>query len=72
MISPARHGISISNNHAFRVAFNARLIEAGVDGNERCLVLGHSMQTNERHYSFSDKRRINDVKNKLSGLKNVL
>ncbi len=65
-------GISISNNHAFRVAFNARLIEAGVDGNERCLVLGHSMQTNERHYSFSDKRRINDVKNKLSGLKNVL
>lgn len=65
-------GIGISNNHAFRVAFNARLIEAGVDGNERCLVLGHSMQTNERHYSFSDKRRINDVKNKLSGLKNVL
>ena len=53
-------------------AFNARLIEAGVDGNVRCLVLGHSMQTNERHYSFSDKRRINDVKNKLSGLKNVL
>lgn len=62
-------GIPISHNHAFRVAFNARLIEAGVDCNERCLVLGHSMQTNERHYSFSDKRKVDDVKNKLNKLK---
>jgi hypothetical protein len=37
-------------------------------GNERCLVLGHSMQTNERHYSFSDRRRAEDVKNKLEGI----
>ena len=62
-------GIPISHNHAFRVAFNARLIEAGVDCNERCLVLGHSMQTNERHYSFSDRRKVDDVKNKLNRLK---
>lgn len=60
--------ITITNNHAFRVAFNARLIAAGVDGNERCLILGHSMQTNERHYSFSDKRRVEDVKNKLKAV----
>lgn len=62
-------GIKISHNHAFRVAFNARLIEAGVDGNERCLVLGHSMQTNERHYSFSDRRKVEDVRNKLKNHK---
>ncbi|MBO4679636.1 MAG: tyrosine-type recombinase/integrase [Lachnospiraceae bacterium] len=62
-------GIKISHNHAFRVAFNARLIEAGADSNERCLVLGHSMQTNERHYSFSDRRRVDDVKDKLNRLK---
>ena len=61
-------GIEISNNHAFRVAFNARLIEAGVDGNERCFVLGHSMQTNERHYSFSDRRKADDVRDKLKRL----
>ena len=61
--------IPITNNHAFRVAFNARLIAAGVDGNERCLVLGHSMQTNERHYSFGDKRRVEDVRNKLNSCK---
>lgn len=60
--------IPITHNHAFRVAFNARLIAAGVDGNERCLILGHSMQTNERHYSFSDKRRVEDVKNKLNAV----
>ena len=62
-------GIPISHNHAFRVAFNAKLIEAGVDGNERCLVLGHSMQTNERHYSFSDRRKVEDVRAKLNNLK---
>ncbi|MCR5488812.1 MAG: site-specific integrase [Saccharofermentans sp.] len=62
-------GIKISHNHAFRVAFNARLIEAGADCNERCLVLGHSMQTNERHYSFSDRRKAEDVRNKLNSLK---
>ncbi len=61
-------GIPISHNHAFRVAYNAKLIEAGADGNERCLVLGHSMQTNERHYSFSDRRKAEDVRNKLNEL----
>lgn len=40
-----------------------------LDGNERCLVLGHSMQTNERHYSFSDRRKVDDVRNKLNDLK---
>ena len=60
-----RLGIEISNNHAFRVAFNARLISAGVAGNERCLILGHSMQTNERHYSYSDRRQAEAVKSKL-------
>ncbi|MBQ1745622.1 MAG: site-specific integrase, partial [Clostridiales bacterium] len=62
-------GIPISHNHAFRVAFNAKLIEAGVDGNERCLVLGHSMQTNERYYSFSDRRKVENVRAKLNNLK---
>lgn len=61
-------GIPITNNHAFRVAFNARLIAAGIDGNDRCLVLGHSMQTNERNYSFSDKRKANDIRDKLNSL----
>lgn len=58
-------GIKTRNNHAFRVAFNAKLIRAGVDANQRSYVLGHSMQTNEKHYSFGDGRTVEDVKNRL-------
>ena len=61
-------GINISNNHAFRVAFNARLIKAGVDANQRCYVLGHNMQTNEKNYSFGDERTVEDVRKKLFGV----
>ena len=42
-----------------------KLIEASDASNERCLVLGHSMQTNERHNSFSDRRKANGVMEKL-------
>ena len=41
------------------------LIEDG-NGLERCLILGHSMQTNERHYSYSDQRRLESIKKKLT------
>lgn len=58
-------GIDITHNHAFRVAYNARLIEKDLDANDRCLILGHSMQTNERHYSFSDERRFESIQKKL-------
>ena len=59
-------GIEITHNHAFRVAFNARLIADDIDGNDRSLILGHSMQTNERHYSFSDQRRLDRIKQKMT------
>ena len=59
-------GIEITHNHAFRVAFNARLIADNIDGNDRSLILGHSMQTNERHYSFSDQRRLDRIKQKMT------
>ena len=32
------------------------------------MVLGHSMQTNERHYSFGDKRRVEEIRAKLNRL----
>lgn len=67
-----RLGITTTHNHAFRVAFNSRLIEAGMTCNDRCLILGHSMQTNERHYSFSDKRRAENIKNMLKSFETGL
>jgi len=61
-----RLNISVKHNHAFRVHVNARLIAAGIDANGRCLLLGHSMQTNERHYSFADSRKLDEIKAILS------
>ena len=59
----------IIDAHCHIGIFESGIGDAGVDGNERCLVLGHSMQTNERHYSFSDRRKVDDVKAKLNNLK---
>ena len=58
-------GIDTTHNHDFRVAFNARLIADNLDGNERCYVLGHTMQTNERCYSFSDERKLDSITKKM-------
>ena len=41
------------------------VIKAGVDANQRCYVLGHNMQTNEKNYSFGDERTVEDVRNRL-------
>lgn len=52
-----RLGIKTTNNHAFRMALNTRFIKMDMDGSMRALLLGHSMETNERHYSLVDSRR---------------
>lgn len=47
------------------MAFNSRLIEMGFSASDRALILGHEVQTNEAHYSLTDKRRMEDIKNRL-------
>ena len=59
--------ISTSNNHAFRIAFNSKLIELGFSAAERALILGHEVQTNENNYSVTDKRQLVDIRNRLIG-----
>ncbi len=61
-----RLGCVPTNNHAFRMAFNSRLIELGFSASDRALILGHEVQTNEAHYSLTDKRRLNDIKERLN------
>ena len=61
----AKLGIATSNNHAFRIAYNSRLIEKGFTVSDRALILGQSVETNERHYSISDRRRLDDLRAKL-------
>ena len=59
--------ISTSNNHAFRIAYNSKLIELGFSAAERALILGHEVQTNENSYSVTDKRQLVDIRNRLIG-----
>ena len=60
-----RLGIETSNNHAFRVSVNSKLIEMGFCASDRAMLLGHSVETNERHYSVSDKRRLEEIRQKM-------
>ena len=57
-----RLGITTTNNHAFRLAFNTRMIMLGFSSAERALILGHAVVTNEAHYSVSDKRRLDNLR----------
>ncbi len=50
-----------TNNHAFRIAFNSRLIDLGFNARERALVLGHAVETNERFYSKRDERTLDNI-----------
>lgn len=61
----SRLGITTTNNHAFRLAFNTRMIDLGFSSAERALILGHAVQTNETHYSVSDKRRLDHLKESI-------
>lgn len=56
-----RLGTQATNNHAFRMALNGELIDKGFNSVERSLLLGHSVETNERHYSLADRRRPADI-----------
>jgi len=60
-----RLGTAATNNHAFRIAFNSRLIEQGFSASDRALILGHEVQTNEEHYSLTDQRRLSGIKDRF-------
>lgn len=60
-----RLGIVTQNNHAFRIAFNSRLIGLGFNPADRALILGHAVETNERNYSVSDNRRRYEILDRL-------
>lgn len=64
--------LSLSNNHAFRMALNSYVfIPAGLPASERAKLLGHSIQTNLNHYSFARADDyINELKDTLNRFKN--
>lgn len=61
-----RLGISVTNNHGFRMHRNSELIAKGLSSAERAVLLGHAVQTNERFYSLADQRLLSSIVHKLS------
>ncbi len=55
-----------TNNHAFRIAFNSRMIDLGLSAVDRALILGHEVKTNENHYSLTDNRRLENIRRTLT------
>ena len=43
------------------MALNSQFIELGLDSSVRATLLGHTVQTNERHYSLTDRRKLKHV-----------
>ena len=47
------------------MALNSKLISEGYSPAERSLLLGHSVETNERHYSLTDRRTLGDIRSRM-------
>ena len=62
-------GLDVTNNHAFRMSLNSNVfIPAGLPVTERARLLGHSVETNLRHYSFAGKNNLQDVCDLLNNI----
>ena len=60
--------LPVTNNHTFRMSLNSNvLIPLGIPVTDRTRMLGHSVETNLRHYSFAGKDNINDLKALING-----
>ncbi len=61
--------LEVTNNHAFRMSLNSNVfIPASLPVTERARLLGHSVETNLRYYSFAGKDNLDDVCNLLNGI----
>ena len=58
---------SITNNHAFRMSLNSNtLIPKGIPVADRARLLGHSVETNLRHYSYARIGVDEEIRNLLN------
>ena len=48
-----KYGFRVHGSYAFRRGLSARLESAGIEPSERAAILGHSVETNLRHYTFA-------------------
>ena len=56
-------GFNVTNNHALRMSLNSNvLIPMGISPADRAAMLGHSIETNLKYYSFAQKDYIGNVR----------
>lgn len=62
-------GFPISNNHALRMAFNSYvLVEKGLEAPDRAKLLGHSVETNLRNYTYAKSNEyLDELRHVLDG-----
>lgn len=54
--------MNVTNNHAFRMSLNSNIfIPIGLPVTERARLLGHSVDTNLKYYSFAGKDNLQDI-----------
>lgn len=54
--------MDVTNNHAFRMSLNSNVfIPAGLPATERARLLGHSVETNLKYYSFAGKNNLQNI-----------
>lgn len=57
-----RLGMNVTNNHSLRKSLNSNvLIPMGFNEVERASILGHSVETNLKYYTFSQKNSIDTI-----------
>lgn len=62
-------GMNVTNNHAFRMSLNSNVfIPLGLPVTERARLLGHSVETNHKYYSFAGKNNLQDICDLLNGI----
>ena len=56
-------GYNVTNNHSFRMSLNSNVFigKYGLPATERARLLGHSVETNLRYYSFAGKDSLDDI-----------
>lgn len=60
-------GLQITNNHAFRMSLNSnKFYAAGLNAKQRSYLLGHSVETNERYYTYTRDEEIDAMRDSLN------
>ena len=66
-------GYEVTNNHAFRMSLNSNVfIPLGMPVTMRAELLGHSIETNEKYYSFAQKNNVEEGLRILNNRNRVL